>query len=334
LLIFIYTLYLYGKHSVLSDASLATDLESLSKAFGKYYDQELLKNFNSDNVRDYYTETTDRDYKFLELFIGPGLHSRLEAPYPIGHQGGNTRQPALILSELRSVNAKRVLEVGSGCGHCSLFLAGAASDVSFSGIDLTPRHVAKSTENMKLSGLKNVTFSIADATKLSTCSNFQTESIDLIFGVEALCHIDTVEGMKKFIESAHYLLRRGGRLVIIDGFRSPTFNSCSKNQRTAMELAECGFRIRAMPSKNQWKELGESVGFHVKRNIDLTHEALPFWELGWRVARVALLFPRLVRYIVGIRRETGANLLSVATTGHAMRNSGSAEYGMLILEKQ
>ena len=33
-------------------------------------------------------------------------------------------------------------------------------------------------------------------------------------------------------------------------------------------------------------------------------------------------------------RETAANLLAVATTAHAFRNKGSAEYGVMVFEKQ
>ena len=33
-------------------------------------------------------------------------------------------------------------------------------------------------------------------------------------------------------------------------------------------------------------------------------------------------------------RESAANLLAVATTAHAFRNKGSAEYGVMVFEKQ
>lgn len=46
-----------------------------------------------------------------------------------------------------------------------------------------------------------------------------------------------------------------------------------------MKLAECGWRIKAMPSKQQWTTLGASKGFKVVRNMDLTHEAILFGYL-------------------------------------------------------
>ena len=146
----------------------------------------------------------------------------MEAPYPIGITRSNTRQPAFILSEVRGVNAKRVLEIGCGRGHCSLFLAGAAPDVQFQGIDLTPRHVQVATEEAAKGQRSNAEFFLADARQLGSIDAplklRDNGNIDLIFGVEALCHIDTIEGCTSFIESASKLLRKGGRLVFFDGF--------------------------------------------------------------------------------------------------------------------
>jgi SAM-dependent methyltransferase len=341
LTLFVFSLVWYGSNSKLSEETLAEDLKSLRSAYGDVLDKELKKDYGARNVQEYYTLTTDRDYKLLELFVGPGLHSRMEAPYPIGHTGGNTRQPAFILAEARAINAHRVLEIGCGRGHCSLFLAGAASDITFQGVDLTARHVQVACEGASRGGLKNVEFFMADARKLgmkeAPSALRDNGTIDLIFGVEALCHIDTEEGAAAFIKAASRLLRNGGRIVFLDGFRSSSFDSCSENQRTAMKLSECGYRIRAMPSKKLWTKLGKANGFAVVRDVDFTHEVIPFWELGWKVARVFLLFPWLVRKVLHSspkRRETAANLLSVATTAHAMRQRGSAEYGMLVLEKR
>jgi 2-polyprenyl-3-methyl-5-hydroxy-6-metoxy-1,4-benzoquinol methylase len=332
----VFALYAYASTSVLSDSTLAKDIASLRTAFGAGYMKALAKEFDTKQVCEYYTQTTDRDYRLLEAFGGPGLHTQLHASHPIGFQGGGTRQPAFVLAELRSVNATRVLEIGCGRGHCTLWLAGAAPDVSFTGIDLVPRHICVARDAGSKGGHSNVSFHVRDVTDL--CSETtELGKFDLIFGCEALCHMDTTKNATAFIRSASTMLRPGGRLVIIDGFRSDTFNTFSPDQQTAMLLAESGFRICAMPSKVLWRQLAMESGFRGPpvRDMDLTKEALPFWTRGWRVARVVLLFPSLVHAFMTCstsRRETAASLLSVATTAHAM-HSRSAEYGMLVFEK-
>jgi 2-polyprenyl-3-methyl-5-hydroxy-6-metoxy-1,4-benzoquinol methylase len=323
----------YAANSELSAAELDRDISSIRVALGTAYSEFIAKNFCIDDVRHYYQSTTDRDYWLLERFIGPGLHSRMTAPHPVGIQGGNTRQPALVLGEVRTANARRVLEVGCGRGHCSLFLAGAAPDVVFKGVDAVQRHVDVARCDAQLGSYTNVSFSPADMAEL----NFRDETkyYDVIFGCEALCHLDTEASVASFVQSAGKLLKSKGRLVIIDGFRSSTFGQCSKDYQTAMKLAESGFRIRAMPSKATWKLHCETEGFNLVKDINLTHEVLPFWTLGWRVARDVLLFPYLIQFLLRsspARKETISNLLSVSMTAHAMKG-GTAEYGLLVFEK-
>jgi 2-polyprenyl-3-methyl-5-hydroxy-6-metoxy-1,4-benzoquinol methylase len=322
----------YAVKSELCEITLAQDLRSVKRALGNAYDEFVAKRFSRGDVRNYYTYTTDRDYWLLEKFVGPGLHSCMTAPHPIKKQGGGTRQPAFIFSEVRAVNAKRVLEVGCGRGHCSLFLAGVAQDVEFEGFDLVPRHVSVAQSDAATAGFKNVSFAVVDVTKMIATAS---KTYDLIFGCESLCHMDDELAVEEFLQSATPLLRAGGRFVIIDGFRTSVFDELTSNQRDAMLLAESGFRIRAMPSKELWKRRCQAHGFGLVRDIDMTQEVLPFWTLGWRVARVILLFPFLVRLLLRSspqRKETVANFLSVTMTAHAMR-AGSAEYGMLVFEK-
>lgn len=323
----------YCLSSKLDEATLRADIAAIQQAFGSLYDEELRKDFGTESVRSYYTATTDRDYKLLEAFIGGGLHSRLVAPAPAGSSGSGTRQPGFVLAEARAVGAKRVLEVGSGRGYCSLFLAGAAPDIKFEGVDLVPRHIEVASTAAASAGLSNASFRLEDATKLDASSE---GAYDLIFSVEALCHMDTPAAVTSLARAVSRLLRPGGRLVIVDGFRSEGFSVASTDAQTAMCLAESGFRIRAMPSRRDWVEACAAHGMRVVRDQDLTHEALPFWRMGWRVARALLLAPWLVRAFVtssAERRETGANFLSVATTAHAMRDRASAEYALLVIER-
>lgn len=72
-LIFVGLLFRYGSKSELNEDTLAADLASLKIAFGDVYDKELRKEYDATSVSDDYTLTTDRDYKALEFFYGPGL---------------------------------------------------------------------------------------------------------------------------------------------------------------------------------------------------------------------------------------------------------------------
>ena len=243
-------------------------------------------------MSDYYSSTTDRDYMLLEKVVGPGLHSRLDAGHPVYTGSGHSRQVTFVYGEARAVSAKRVLEVGFGRGFNTLLLAGLMPGAQFVGVDLTPRHVEVAREAAAKGGYSNVHFLGGDA---SGDLEFLADGFDLVFGIEALCHLDSDTRVLAFLRSMGKQIRPGGRLVIVDGFRSKTFSTTSMDQRRAMRLAERGFRIAAMPSKRLWIEEGAANGFSLVFERDLTREALPFWELGWRAARVLMWFPVLVR---------------------------------------
>ena len=278
------------------------------------------------NVKRYYTETTDRDYRWLAWFVGGGMHTQLTAPAPIGTAGGGTRQPALVLAEVRAVDARTVLEIGCGRGYCSLFLAALCPDVMFVGIDMLPRHVKAARAEAHRMGLTNVTFRIGHA-------NDVTGQYDVVFGCEALCYLDTTERRRFFLKRLCHCLRRGGRLVIVDGFRSPTFDVCPERQRRAMQWAEWAFCIRAMPTREQWTSA--HANFEVVRELNLTSEALPFWSLGRRLAR--WIPPQWVRWYARSaprRAETARNWAAALTVAEAMKNGAAAEYYLLVLQKR
>jgi hypothetical protein len=67
---------------------------------------------------------------------------------------GYYAQPRTVAEQIKEVKAQKVLEVGSGKGFNSIFLAEQFPDIHFTGIDLTPLHIkiskqkAKSLENL------------------------------------------------------------------------------------------------------------------------------------------------------------------------------------------
>ena len=300
--------------------------------------------FTSDDADAYYTRTTDVDYRALELCVGPGMHTVLRAPFPIAGFGGHTRQAVLVLAEVAAVaeqvdqrlvelgdhekagTRSNVLEVGFGRGYCTMFLAGLMPHVRFHGVDRVQRHLQLGQLACVKGGYSNVELFVGDGADFLSAV---TDTVyDVVFGVESLCHLDTTAKLKTFVSNASRRLTfPGGRLVIVDGFRSAGFASASEDHRTAMRLAECGFRIRRMPSKAEWVQEAKDAGLHLVRHTDLTSEALPFWTMGWRLARSILRLVPFVR-VFGV----ADNLISVTMTAQALR--GAAEYGVLVFQRR
>ena len=301
---------------------LVTDLESVNSVFGE---QSLC--FQPKDIVAYYTN---------RWFVG---HTVLTAPPPVGYHGLGTRQLMFVFAEMCVTGARRVLEIGCGRGYCTLLLAGLAPNVQFDAIDLVEAHIQTAQSDAKTAGLRNTHFSVGDGTVDNRGGPY-----DLIFGVESLCYVRSVP---QFLRQVSPLLRPGGRLITVDGFRSPTFPLCSVAQRTAMRIAEQAFCINAMHSKAHWKRSAVLAGLHVLTRVhktcvmytlppsdrDLTNEALPFWNMGWWLSRWAFRFLHHYMESSESRHATGRNLCGVAMMAHAMRERGAAEYGCLVIGK-
>ena len=292
----------------LDDKTLASDLRLINTL---YNIEVILKNPPTE-AREYYEHTTDRDYAFLERVMGPGMHTRI--------RNDNEEQFKYVADEISASNADRVLEVGCGKGH-SRVLARMLPHVHFTAVDMVERHI----EVAKSHAPANVEYIHADATHdISHLGKFQ-----VIFGVESLCHMDSREAREKFIKQAKLLLAPGGKIVIVDGFRSETFQDTTPDQQLAMMLAERGFSIARMPSKADWIHV---TGAETSSFTDLTKDAIVYWKTGWRVARFLLHFPLVLYYYACSSRArtfTLMNIMSMATVAHAMQ--GSAEYGVLVM---
>lgn len=296
-------------------------------------DEFLRKDYSAQNVVSYYAHTTFRDYQLLAAATGSSaMHSRLMPSRRLPYSCGHLRQVLYVIAQMGdAVRGGRVLEVGFGKGTNTIYLADLFPSASFTAIDIVDEHVQHASAWAASLGLKNARFVRDDASMPTVPGPF-----DVMFGIEAFCHVDTDDGLKGFLAFASKQLKPGGRLVVVDGFRGERFEELPEDVRQAMMLAESGFRIRRMASKGTWQRLAAEAGLEVVEDADMTGEALGFWTQGWRVAHCLLLaVPWALRaYIArGAKHaETGANLVSVAMTAYAMA-LGSAEYGVLVLKK-
>jgi len=312
---------------------LAKDLTRLEKVVSLRDFRE--SNFDAEKVKAYYCSTTFRDYRLLEHATGcNAMHTELAPNQELPFKAGHLHQLIYVIAHMNDqcMNGQ-VLEVGFGKGSNSIFLSHLFPNAIFCGVDLVEEHVTYARNYAAKANKINTFFEKGDASQppISICSR----QFDLMFGIESFCHIDTDLNISKFLKFAVKSLRPRGKIVIVDGFRSKKFNSLTNDVQQAMNLAESGFRICRMASKDTWKELGASAGFDCVYDIDLTDQAVGFWIKGWKVAQCLLKFPKLLHLYFSSspkRAETGANFVSVLMTAYAM-SLGSAEYGVLVLQK-
>lgn len=188
-----------------------SDLERYLQKVERYYDVGSLasQKVDGDYIVQYY-EQSELGYKVFHSAEG-SVHMALNFDGEFS-KDGYYEQARFVESQIVAIGARRVLELASGQGFNSIYIASRNSGLQVVGIDLTPTHVSAAERASR--DVKNVTFSIGNFQDLA----FDNESFDLVFEVESICH---ATDMRLALEEAYRVLRNGGTFVLFDGFRQP-----------------------------------------------------------------------------------------------------------------
>lgn len=118
---------------------------------------------------------------------------------------------AQVIETLRIPPGSRVLELGVGTG---LSLSAYPSHCEVVGIDLAQDMLDQAAEKVRRHGWRHVSLRRMDALNLS----FPDDSFDFVMAFHV---VSVVPDASRMMQEAHRVCRNGGRLVIINHFRSP-----------------------------------------------------------------------------------------------------------------
>ncbi len=320
------------REEVIEDLKLLDTLSPVIDALGTG-----TKSSNPDAVRAYYNHTTYRDYRVLNwLGAAECMHTPLARDGPLCSPFSES--VLLVLSHLRP--ATSVLELGCGKGANAIFLKTVVPSIEIVGVDLSPTHVQHARLRASDAGCDNSTFSVVDvgnATDLRKIANGSgKKTFETVFAIESMCYL-AHDAMPRLLEWIRKHLTDGGEFVMIDGFRTETSTCMSHSTRdvthACAELAERGFRLPRLKTMKEWHDCAEKAGLRVTMRTKLTREALPFWSRWWRLGRLLLRLPWLIRAYACAgkerRRETLASFAAVLGTAPSMA-LGATEYGMMV----
>lgn len=252
----------------------------------------------------------------------------------------------------------RVLEVGSGAGHCTLAMASLllpAAEYEFHGIDIAPQRVELARERAR--AFPNVRFHVADAAYPASyrmpaaseegsaagaprCPPPPPVVFDVILAVESAQHLDTHHAMRAFLtQAANHLgdAAPAGRVIIVDLFRSEHFDQSPPDQQRAARFAERALRVARLRPMSEWVEAAHAAGLRLVHMEDLTPQAMPTLTLAWRCAHAVLRHApawavRRIRAAIG-EGAVDPPFLFAAAAPHALRDRASAMYGAIVFAK-
>ncbi|NEN96039.1 MAG: class I SAM-dependent methyltransferase [Moorea sp. SIO3I7] len=303
------------------ELSLENAIAQIDHFFGR---DSMLKEFDADITVPYYTQS-ELGYRLYHS-AEDAIHMALNFD-GVFNVDGYQAQPRIVAEQIDKLGATNVLEVGCGKGFNSLFLAQQFPSVQFVGIDLTPSHIA--IANRKVRDFTNLTYQIGDF----NCLNFPSQSFDLVFACECLCH---AHQPRITLAEIFRILRPGGKLVIFDGYRQAKLESFSQELQTLTQLTEIGMAVQhGFCELEDWTEVAKNVGFSVETREDLTFAIQPtllrlqslsllFFKSYWRSKVLTFLLPKYL-----VRNAVPGLLMHFAFN----TNQGSLGYYKFILKR-
>jgi sterol 24-C-methyltransferase len=196
----------------------------------------------------------------------------------------------LVERHITELKAKNILELATGRGATSFYLAKRFPDVQFEGVDLSPGQLDFALK--KARKVKNYRPVSGD---FHTLAAFSEASFDILFVIEALCYSQEKE---KVLREADRVLRPGGVFIIFDGYSKREISTLSDEELLAKKIVEKGMAVPSFePYKNFMATVSRS-GFHVVSDEDASRFILPTCKRFERLARKVFISKMFAKAIV------------------------------------
>ncbi len=271
-------------------------------------------------IRRYY-ERSRVGYRFVHSDEG-AMHMALNPDGtfdPAGYAG-----QARLVEERLPPGARDVLELACGNGYNLVLLAERNPSVRFIGVDLISSQIGRARE--ALADLPLADARVGDFQALAIADGSQ----DYAYVVESLCH---ATDLPQALHEIARVLRPGGRLVVVDGWRTATFDGLPEVVRDATLAVERAMAVSAGQSLAEWKRVADEHGLRVTEELDLTAQIAP------NLARLSALAERFVsrpRFARMARLVVSDALLMNAVAAYLMPlvvRAGAHTYRLLVLDR-
>ncbi len=198
------------------------------------------------------------------------------------------------LLNLKNEASGQILDAGCGVGGTSIYLAQKYPRMFFTGITIVPSHILMAKRFAKK---HNVTSNTRFLKQNYCHTSFPDQTFDGIIALESVIYAHKYEDL---IMEIYRVLKPGGRIVILDGFR--TDKPISPSLKKIYQIWLKGRALIDVESVNKFVTCMKQQGFHNVIINDISTHIFSSYFLGILVDS-ALFIPTLTKAIIHFRNH-------------------------------
>ena len=195
----------------------------------------------------------------------------------------------IIRKSIEEIQARDVLELGSGRGFNLIHLAKQKPEVRFEGIDLIPANVQTSRKCSRM--LNHLGFQVGNIEELG----YASETFDIVFTVESLSHVANIP---KALSEAYRVLKPGGRMVVFDLYCQEDLEAVTPAQKKAIQVAENSLVMLSPMTAKHLAKIAQAAGFRLVSMENLSRHVLPDVKRRNWLVELAFDLPWITRIIM------------------------------------
>lgn len=267
---------------------LETQLQTIKKLFDT--SKVTTTSVDNDYIAQYYL-TNKLAYTFV--------HSRTDAIHMAISRDGKYKETDLfepvrmVASYIEKTNATHVLELASGRGANSSYLAKRFPKTQFEGVDLSPAQLRLAKK--KAARYLNMHVDQGDYHDLST---FPANHFDLVFVIESLCYSIKKE---KVLREVKRILKPNGVFIVIDGYLRKEEKEMKQEEIDAVRLAAMGMAVPFFESYDHFLKQAKNEDMKRADEEDLSEFVMPnlyrFEKIAKRYLKVPFLVPTMIKFL-------------------------------------